>query len=228
MTQKSAGIQGVLFDLDGVLINSMPVMRIAFEASLRDIYPANDFDFDTIFDEYCRYLGMSFPEIMVRMNLSQDLFEPFKRHSRDLAGYVFLYTDIMTMLNWCREQNLVLGIATGKDYSRTQELLLLLNIDRYFTTVLASDKVAQPKPAPEMVHLFCKENAIEETKVVFVGDAPADICCGLAAGCITAFAEWGYGDKGAIESLNPDFYLQSPLDAVAQFSLLIDRKKPLP
>jgi 3-amino-5-hydroxybenzoic acid synthesis related protein len=177
-----------------------------------------------LFKEYQKYLGMGFPEIMRNLDLSEEMFAPFRKHSRILAPYVRLYDGVVDLLEWARTQGLVMGIATGKDYERTIELLEQLEIRDYFVSVFSSDNVPAPKPAPDMAQRFAAENALALDRIVLIGDAAADIQCGRAAGCPTAAAAWGYTDKQALMALRPTFLFETPQDAQDQIGVLMTAK----
>lgn len=212
--------EALLFDFDGVLIDSQKVMRQAFFAALDEIHPDRRSDRDALFVEYQKYLGMGFPQIMVNLRLSPEMFAPFRQHSRRLAGQVRLYDGVVALLDWSRAQGFRLGIATGKDLERTLELLTRLGIRDHFDSVYCSDTVSAPKPAPEMALRFAAEHGIAPGAIILLGDAAADIRCGQAAGCRTAAVAWGYTDGDALLELAPTFLFRTPQDARAQLERL--------
>lgn len=186
-------IKALLFDLDGVIINSLPVMRLALEAALREVYPRRELDFDAIFSEYQLHLGKGFKQIMGELNLSEATYEPFRKHSSYLAPYINLVPGIINVLNWCKHEKLIMGIATGKDFQRTRYLLTQHHIIGYFQDIFSADTVTHGKPAPEMAVRFMENNDLSPEQVIMIGDAEADIQCGNSAGCLTIYADWGYG-----------------------------------
>ena len=218
LTQRPAAL---LFDFDGVLINSLPVMQLAFSAALQEVYPGKRMSHTALFTAYREHLGMGFPQIMRNLDLSPDMFAPFRRHSRILAPYVRLYDDAIDLLDWARAQGLIMGIATGKDHERTIELLQQLGIRDYFASVYCSDNVPAPKPAPDMARCFATDNDLDMGRVLLVGDAAADIRCGQAAGCPTAAAAWGYTDRETLTALRPTFVFDTPQDAQSQLQHLL-------
>ncbi len=213
-------VRAVLFDLDGVLINSLPVMQLAFSAALDEVYPGERIAHDALFARYRQYLGMGFSEIMARLDLSQEMRVPFRRHSLALARYVRLYDGAIELLDAVAAAGLPMGIATGKEMDRTRDLLSRLGIADRFTTVLTSDTVAAPKPAPEMVHRFAETTGVAPRDILMIGDAEADIRCGQAAGCRTAAATWGYCDHAVLAALGPDQVFASPRAAQAALETL--------
>ncbi|SFR58239.1 AHBA synthesis associated protein [Yoonia tamlensis] len=216
--------KALLFDFDGVLINSLPVMKLAFSAALDEIYPDENRPHDLLFAEYQKYLGMGFPQIMRNLGLSQDMFAPFRKHSRILAPYVQMYDGAVGLLDWARARDLRMGIATGKDIERTFELLEQLKIREYFCAVYASDTVSAPKPAPEMAQRFAQDLGLGMAEFILVGDAAADIRCGQAAGCRTAAAAWGYTDRAELQALGPTYLFETPLDAQTQLTPILQTR----
>ncbi|WP_341368113.1 HAD-IA family hydrolase [Yoonia sp. BS5-3] len=211
----------LLFDFDGVLINSLPVMQLAFSAALQEVYPSKRMPHTALFKAYRTHLGMGFPQIMRNLDLSPDMFAPFRKHSRILAPYVRLYDDAIDLLDWAQSQGLPIGIATGKDYERTIELLDQLGIRHYFAAVYSSDNVPRPKPAPDMVQRFASETGIAISRILMIGDAAADIHCGQAAGCPTAAAAWGYTERATLTALRPTLIFDTPQDAQTQLQNLL-------
>lgn len=204
--------KGVLFDFDGVLINSLTVMRLAFEASYRDVYGPGETCFDTLFGEYRKHLGKGFTAIMRAMNLSPDLLPHFQRHSRALAPYVYAFNGITPMLERFGGDGWVLGIATGKDHARTCELLDRLGLRHHFSVVLGSDSVAQPKPAPDMIEAFCAQTDIPVSRLIMVGDAPADLECARRGHCRSIAALWGFSTREVLQAEQPAAFAESPAE----------------
>lgn len=208
-------LRAVLFDFDGVLINSMNVMRLAFEASHRDVYGEQDCDFDQLFTVYRRHLGKGFPEIMRALGLSVALHPHFQEHSRYLARYVHLYGGVTTLLDSLSSTGWTMGIATGKDHARTCELLDHLQLRHHFRVVLGCDSVASPKPAPDMVEAFVAQTGVVPEQLVLVGDAPADLECARRARCRSVAALWGFTSAELLRNEQPEFMAESPAQLLA-------------
>ncbi|MBX2809059.1 MAG: HAD-IA family hydrolase [Cellvibrionaceae bacterium] len=204
-------IKALIFDLDGVLVNSLTVMRLAFEASIRAEY-GNEKDVDQLFIEYRKHLGKGFPQIMRTLGLPVHLHDPFKRHSRYLANYIYAYTGVAELLKTLYQQGIFIGVATGKDGDRARELLDKLKLTPFIHHVLGSDEVAKPKPAPDMLLQLLAGFGVEPARALMIGDAVSDMRAGKSAAMYTAAALWGYTDQPTLVAEGPDLQLRVPAD----------------
>lgn len=68
------------------------------------------------------------------------------------------------------------------------------------------------KPAPGMLLRAARELDIDLTRSFMVGDRWRDVDCGLAAGCVTIFIDYGYREKLRSE---PDFRVSNLLEAAS-------------
>lgn len=220
MPAQTTAPRGVLFDFDGVLIDSLPVMRQALRAAWEEVHGRRCDDFETLFARYREHLGKGFPEIMRALGLPLAMHPPFVAHSRRLAGGVLPCPGAAELLQALRAGGWRLGLATGKDEARTRELLALLGWSAYFEVVLGSDSVGAPKPAPEMAEVFMARTGVPQARLVMVGDAPADLECAQAAGCLSVAALWGYTPAETLRSHAPAFEAESPAALLAWLQAL--------
>jgi HAD superfamily hydrolase (TIGR01509 family) len=73
-------------------------------------------------------------------------------------------------------------IATSDDRAPTVRTLAALGIDRLVDDVLCADDGIAGKPAPDMVLAACSRLGITPDRTAVVGDSPADVAMGRAAG----------------------------------------------
>jgi AHBA synthesis associated protein len=208
-------LRGIIFDLDGVLVNSFEVMRQAFALAYREIVGTGD----PPFDEYRRHMGRYFPDIMRDMALPAAMQEPFVRESQRLAGQVEIYAGIPAILAALREQGIRLAVATGKSGWRARSLLATIGLLDPFDTVIGSDEVARPKPAPDIVLKALSELDIPPDQVIMVGDAPADIRSAEAAGVFPVAALWGEAEADELIAAQPGAMLLRPADLLTLIQL---------
>jgi AHBA synthesis associated protein len=210
-----AGVRVVVFDLDGVLVDSFGVMRRAFDVAYAEVVG----DGEAPFAEYNRHLGRYFPDIMRIMGLPLEMEEPFVRESYRLAHEVRVFAGAREVVTALRDNGFGLAVATGKSGPRARSLLGRLDLLRLFDHVLGSDEVARPKPAPDIVlrALSLLDAAPEEA--IMVGDAVTDIQSARGAGVAAVAALWGETDEAALLRAEPDATLRKPEDLLEWLEL---------
>ncbi|MGH3914597.1 MAG: HAD-IA family hydrolase [Pseudonocardiaceae bacterium] len=206
----------MIFDLDGVLVDSFEVMREAFTLAYAEIVGPGE----APFEEYNRYLGRYFPDIMRIMGLPREMEGPFVRESYRLAHRVTVFDGVVELVRTLRERGLRLAVATGKSGPRARSLLDVLGMLSMFDHVIGSDEVAHPKPAPDIVLHALDRLGLEPTEAMMVGDAVADLASATAAGVTAVAALWGETDEAELLRARPDVVLRQPSDLLAWCSLL--------
>lgn len=200
--------RAVVFDLDGVLVDSLEVMREAFGIAYREVVG----DGPIPFEEYCRHLGRYFPDIMKIMGLPQAMQSPFVRESYRLAHQVPLYDGVRELLDELRVRGLKLAVATGKSGARARALLTQLGVIDQFEHVIGSDEVARAKPAPDIVVEALRRLEVAPRNAVMVGDAVTDLASARAASVTAIAAVWGATTEAELRAARPDHVLRKPAD----------------
>ena len=84
------------------------------------------------------------------------------------------------------------GVVTNKLSRFAHPLMEKMAFDPAADIVITPDDVRHPKPDPESLILACKRLNCPPERAVFVGDHRRDIEAGIAAGCATIAAAYGY------------------------------------
>lgn len=204
-------IEAVVFDLDGVLVDSFAVMRKAFTAAYAEVVGPGP----APFEEYNKHLGRYFPDIMRIMGLPLAMEEPFVRESYRLAHEVTVFPGVAELLTGLRERGLRLAVATGKSGPRARSLLDQLGLLPLFDHVIGSDEVARPKPAPDIVLRALDLLDVPAGSAMMIGDAVTDLMSARGAGVLAVAALWGETDPPLLLAENPDAVLHAPSELSA-------------
>lgn len=205
-TPRPGPIRAVVFDLDGVVVDSSAVMREAFSIAYAEVVGAGP----APFDEYNKHMGRYFPDIMRLMGLPLEMEEPFVRESYRLAHRVPLFPGVRETLEALHERGVRMAIATGKSGPRARSLLDLLGVLSLFDHVIGSDEVPRPKPAPDIVLRALDLLGIPPQQAMMVGDAVTDLTSGRDAGVTTVATTWHGGDVAALLAAAPDLVAHKP------------------
>jgi AHBA synthesis associated protein len=198
----------IVFDLDGVLVDSMAVMREAFTVAHAEVVGTGE----APFEEYNRHLGRYFPDIMRIMGLPAEMEEPFVRESYRLSHRVVLFDGVRELLATVRERGYGLAVATGKSGPRARALLGQLGVLSLFDHVIGSDEIARSKPAPDIVLRALTLLDARPERAMMIGDAVTDIESARAAGVLAVAALWGEADEAELLAAGPDAALRRPAE----------------
>ncbi len=180
----------VLFDLDGVLVDTRANMLAAWSAVRREL------GIDVPFDAYIAEIGQPFGSIMRRLGIGHlsDSAEIIyrQRSARDLASAP-VYANIAIMLDGLYAAGRLLGIVTSKDSERTA--ILLERLPPVFSIVRCPDSVCRGKPAPDHLMMAMALTRCDPCETLYVGDMASDAEAARRAGIDFLHAAWGYGER---------------------------------
>jgi phosphoglycolate phosphatase-like HAD superfamily hydrolase len=167
-----AGIKGLVFDCDGVLLDSRRA-NIAFYNYIR---AGVDLPFLTVEQE--DYVHMStFDQALdyiIPQNLRQALPELLRRIENDLDYYSLLSLEdgLLPLLNWLRANDIHMALCTNR-IGPLESMLGKFNLTGYFTPIqTASNSI--PKPHPDGLLQILKAWSADPFEVAFLGDSAVD------------------------------------------------------
>lgn len=181
MDDLSRRTRGLIFDLDGTLIDSYEAIYIG----LVEVF--NHFAIPPFpFHQLGEYVGGSLEEIL-KPFLPPHQIEEAKPIFRE--KYRDIYLDKTSLLDGAKEvieelfrRSIRLAVASNKSGKFCRKLLAQLGIDRFFNTITGVGDGLRPKPSPDMVNAVVKDLALYPNEIIMVGDTAEDIKAGKAAG----------------------------------------------
>jgi HAD superfamily hydrolase (TIGR01509 family) len=188
-------LRGVIFDMDGVVIDSHPVHRRAWSQFLQSIdQPFTDEQLDFILegrrrDEILRHFLGDIPEEQVARY--GELKESFFRRNVEEVG---LMPGVSRLLSELQAAGLKSALATSASSRRTYETLARLGLEEFFAAVLTGDDVMAGKPDPEIYLSACRILGLPAEQLMVLEDAPCGVRAARAAGlCCLGVAANGRG-----------------------------------
>lgn len=144
--------KGILFDLDGTLIDSEELHYAAFQQALLEYgYDLNSLG-DTI--KYKGSFRHMFEAIATQFHLPDDMFETIYQRKVEItittpANQVDILDGVISFLELMRERDVPMGVVTNSEQAYVDHVLQNFDLQQYFEHVIHADHVAQPKPHPE-------------------------------------------------------------------------------
>jgi phosphoglycolate phosphatase-like HAD superfamily hydrolase len=193
-------VQGIIFDFDGTLADTIPLCCGAFrEVAQRHLGR------DYTDDEIVAMFGPSEVGIFQRIAgdswqvCLDDFLAVYERDHRDL---VTLFSGMSELLTDLVECDIPVGIVTGKGPDSAAMSLRLLDLEEHFDIVESGSPEGSVKP--EAIRRIVKRWDIDPETVAYVGDAPNDVSEARAAGVIPLAAAWATtADRAALEAREP-------------------------
>jgi phosphoglycolate phosphatase-like HAD superfamily hydrolase len=202
-------LQGMIFDLDGTLADTIPVCIEAFQYTFKH-YLGQAFtaqDIEAMFGPneegmLQRLLPHTWPQAL-------DLY--LLEYERAHAGCLAPFKGITPLLVSLRARGLRLGIVTGKGLGSARISARVLGLDPYFDGIEVGSTDGGIKSA--RIRAFNTRWAVAPQTVAYVGDAPADIDAAKQAGVVAAAAAWAASaDAAALAARQPDVLFRRVTD----------------
>ena len=172
-------IKAIFFDFDGVLIDSLPVMKKAWQLTKKSHSLKPDFE------EFSKYIGIPFDSILENLKIENkkhfQIKESYSKEARKNINLIKLNPYAANILAWLKTNKIKIAIVTSKDFVRTIELIEYLNIE--IDLVVTPEKTLKGKPHPEPLFFAAKGLSIPISEAIFIGDMLSDMQAAYKAQC---------------------------------------------
>jgi phosphoglycolate phosphatase len=204
---RQIAVDLIIFDLDGTLADSLADLTNAANFACRSLglpeHPLTAIKNMIGGGEHKfveRFLGpgnQAYAEKALELYLNY-----YHHHVGDLTR---LYPGVKkTLEHLCGKK---LAVLSNKRQSLTEEVLRVLGILPFFTAVRGGGSELALKPSPEPLLALMGDLGSQPGRTLMVGDKPADIVAGKAAGTFTAAVTCGYGEVDALRAAAPDILI---------------------
>ncbi len=181
-------MQALLFDLDGTLVDSLPLIRFSYAKVFDELgLPWGN-------DEVMKLIGLPLKDIGRHFAGDRaDLFcETYQRYYHQVHDrMIALIPGTAEMLTDAAAANLKLGIVTSKGRPGTERTLSFFNLNHFFKVVITAEDAPRSKPNPDPILLALNRLGVRAPDACYVGDSPFDIAAGREAGTIVLGVTWG-------------------------------------
>tara|TARA_B100000780_G_C21048475_1_gene420934 strand:- start:184 stop:798 length:615 start_codon:yes stop_codon:yes gene_type:complete len=178
----------IIFDLDGVLINSAPNMKYALNQTSKKL------KIDLKFSSYKNFLGLPFEKIMKNMGYAKNI-NLIKKNYEYFSKKKLMNTKI-TNQNMIKltslKKNYYLAIFTSKSKLRTN---IILKKQKIFDHIITSDDVYYGKPHAQGIRKILKILKLIPKDALYIGDSIYDYKAAKSAKVKYRHASWGYDKK---------------------------------
>ncbi len=215
--RSGRGLRGVLFDLDGTLLDTAPDMAEALNRT------RGSEGLDAIPFERIRPLVSHGAPGLLRLAFGEPgpaRHEELRRRFLDfyrasLAVHTRLFAGFDQVLGRIESAGLRWGVVTNKPGWLTEPLLAAVGLAPRCGCVVAGDTLAERKPHPLPLLHAARLLALEPQECVYVGDAERDVQAARNAGMIPLVAGFGYlGDGEDPAAWRPEAIFARPEELI--------------
>ncbi len=209
----SKNIRGIIFDLDGTLINSVESIHKSFNYALESLgcVAIKRHEIGVLSESSI----MNTMNQRVRPNEINDAMRLFKEKYTDLVvNHPSLFPDARRVISRITGSGVVLGIATNMGGEHAREVLRQTEIEGYFKAVIGANEPGKSKPNPGMIFDALRGMNLPKEDVVFVGDSVIDIETGMNAKIDVYVVPTGFETKERLSEKTPKRILNGLGDLV--------------
>jgi phosphoglycolate phosphatase len=193
--QQFSGVQAILFDLDGTLIDSAPDLGAAANKMRveRGLKPLLLSSYRSMAGAGARgMIDVAFgftPDHPDFLALREEFFVNYEQC---MTQRTYAFEGVSELIAHLVAAGLPWGVVTNKSARFTVPLTRAMPLFASARTIVSGDTTPHAKPHPAPLLEAAQQIGIDPGRCVYVGDDERDIVAGLAAGMITVAATYGY------------------------------------
>lgn len=181
MTNNKLDLKAIIFDMDGVLINTEPQYENFWRTTAKK--------YNVYFEGFEKQIrGMTVKRLFegqfrdIGDLEKEDLLKEFKAFEDQMSFPEI--PGIATLLPHLKESKIKLGLVTSSDLEKLTRVIIQKNFDLYFDVMITANDVVDGKPSPECYLKVAGELSIEPTNCIVFEDSFAGISAAKSAGMV--------------------------------------------
>lgn len=192
------GRRAVVFDLDGTLVDSMPLVLRAYAHALEPFAP------DLTAEKILALLGgppeRFFQSVVGSAQHAAAALERLNAYSAEHWRTIVAFDGVSALLEHLRGASLGVGIWTGRERRSTELLLREHGIAAWVDACVCGDDLPSHKPDPAGLEAALCQLDVGRDDAWFVGDADVDVLAGAALGVRTLLITHGRETTAALRA----------------------------
>lgn len=206
------GIQGIIFDLDGTLLDTLPDIAAGVNAGRRAMglsdWPVADIR---------QWIGEGLP-ILCQRALADALDVPVERMLPVVSAYYAAhrldqaapYPGIPELLDTLTLRSVAMAILSNKPHEHTVPMCEAVFGQWDWVAVEGYRQADRRKPDPRTALDIAAAMGLPPDRVALVGDSDTDMRTAVNAGVVPVGATWGYRDRDVILAGGARYLIDTP------------------
>ena len=216
-------VRALIFDMDGVLMDSEPVIKAAAIAGLKE------FGVNAKIEDFEPFVGMGEDRFIggvaekhgvpYRPEMKKRVYEIYVDIVADELG---IYEGIQEFLSEMKERGYVLALASSADKIKVEANLKVTGIPvSLFSTIICGEDVEKKKPFPDIYLYAARQIGLPPENCLVVEDAISGIKAAQAAGmqCIAVSSSF---DRETLEKEGADLVVDNTVEIASILKKSVD------
>jgi len=188
-------IKGIVFDLDGTLLDTLDDLTIAvnkFLAKHNFKQHSREDVRKMVGNGAAKLVERALPKIEFTKDEMQILFAEYAQAYKTSQEFTKIYDGITEILDYLAEKNIKIAVVSNKPDKATQFCKENYLKKWNFNPCFGQEDGIPIKPDPFMLNKVIEIWGFEKFEVLFVGDSPEDMLTAKNAGIAGIGAGWGF------------------------------------
>ncbi|MCX8122553.1 MAG: HAD family hydrolase [Spirochaetes bacterium] len=211
------GIDGVIFDLDGTLLDT--IADLAYSVNV--VLARHGYDEHPV-SSYTHFIGDGMEMLITRAigdsiehsDVVKLVAELKAEYAKNWNRTTQPYQGIHELLQLLSHQKIKISVFSNKAHEFTVSMVHYYFPDIAFDVILGLQDSIPRKPDPHGAVLIAHTMAIEPTHIAMIGDSVTDITMAQRCGMYSIAVSWGYRPVELLQKYNPGAIAHSPMDII--------------
>lgn len=206
-------IKVVIFDFDGVLVDSNEAWAEIFGKAARASGVNEEFSYEDLKKHYGKSYIEVFKHAHPTFNEDGEVLETMYKNFMDLAtsedfsSSFNTFHGVKNSLTSLKEK-FTLVVGSGNSKKLLNRFLDRLGLSKYFDLIISGDDVVNGKPNPDILIKAIEHFKVDPNEAVYVGDSAPDIMAAKKANMRSVAVLTGALSRKEAEDLHPDYIVE--------------------
>jgi len=210
--------KGVIFDLDGTMIDSLEDIADSMNAVLHN----NKLPLHNLVS-YKQFIGKGLRNLVTRAlpetlrteeMRSRCLKQMMEEYNTNCIHKTKPYDGIKDLLDELVSRDIKLSVFSNKADDLTQKIVLNLFSGWKFEEIIGLKTESLKKPNPQVALLISKKTGIPTENMIYMGDTGIDMQTANNAGMYAVGVLWGFRNQEELETNGARYIIAHPLDLI--------------
>jgi phosphoglycolate phosphatase len=209
--------KGIIFDLDGTLVNSLEDISDAMNSVLQDLnYPTHTYD------DYQYFIGSGLRNLVTKAlpasnNNDEQIetcFESMVKGYRETCTLKTKpYAGIIELLDNLVSRNIKLAVFSNKADELTKKITAEI-FPNYFDAAVGLSLESLKKPNPFEAVAISEKWELKPEEIIFIGDSDIDMQTAVNANMLAVGVSWGYRTEEELKASGSKLVIHNPLELI--------------